>query len=81
MVGKNICLEVFTLCQKQVLPKNFKTLFEPMRGVRFKDDVLTIQVASAYVYEVLEGEYIDILKSAWKAVIVPNAKLAYSVVV
>ncbi len=36
----------------------------PIRAVRFKDDVLTIQVASAYVYEVLEGEYIDILKSA-----------------
>ena len=79
--GKNIWLKCLSLIQKQVLPEKFKTLFEPIRAVRFKDDVLTIQVASAYVYEVLEGEYIDILKSALKAVIGPNAKLAYSVVV
>ena len=76
--GKNIWLKCLSLIQKQVLPEKFKTLFEPIRAVRFKDDVLTIQVASAYVYEVLEGEYIDILKSALKAVIGPNAKLAYS---
>ena len=52
--GKNIWLKCLSLIQKQVLPEKFKTLFEPIRAVRFKDDVLTIQVASAYVYEVLE---------------------------
>ena len=51
--GKNIWLKCLSLIQKQVLPEKFKTLFEPIRAVRFKDDVLTIQVASAYVYEVL----------------------------
>ena len=65
--GKNIWLKCLSLIQKQVLPEKFKTLFEPIRAVRFKDDVLTIQVASAYVYEVLEGEYIDILKSALRS--------------
>ena len=44
--GKNIWLKCLSLIQKQVLPEKFKTLFEPIRAVRFKDDVLTIQVAS-----------------------------------
>lgn len=78
--GKNIWLRCLSLIKEQVSPEKFKTLFEPIRAVRFKEDVLTIQVASAYVYEVLEKEYIDILKSALKAVIGPNAKLAYSVI-
>lgn len=63
------------------MPEKFRTLFEPIRALKFKNDVLTIQVASAYVYEALEGEFIDILKNALKAVIGPNAKLEYSVVV
>ena len=37
--GKNIWLKCLSLIQKQVLPEKFKTLFEPIRAVRFKDDV------------------------------------------
>lgn len=72
------CLE---LIKDQVLPEKYRTLFEPIRALKFKDNVLTIQVASTYVYEALEGEFIGILRSALKAVIGPNAKLEYSVVV
>lgn len=78
---KNIWAKCLLLIKQQVMPEKFRTLFEPIRALKFKNDVLTIQVASAYVYEALEGEYIDILKNALKAVIGPNAKLEYSVVV
>lgn len=78
---KNIWSKCLKLIKEQVLPDKFKNLFEPIRALKFKDDVLTIQVASAYVYEALEGEFIDILRSALKAVIGQNAKLEYSVVV
>lgn len=78
---KNIWLKCLSLIKEQVLPERYRTLFEPIRALKFEEDVLTIQVASAYIYEVLEGEYIDILRSALKSVIGPKAKLAYSVVV
>ena len=78
---KNIWSKCLLLIKQQVMPEKFRTLFEPIRALKFKNDVLTIQVASAYVYEALEGEFIDILKNALKAVIGPNAKLEYSVVV
>ena len=66
--GKNIWLKCLSLIQKQVLPEKFKTLFEPIRAVRFKDDVLTIQVASAYVYEVLEGGQRVWIESLWTSI-------------
>lgn len=80
-VCKNIWQRCLSLIREQVPPEKFRILFEPIRALKFKEDVLTIQVASAYVYEALEGEYIDILKGALQAVIGPKAKLEYSVVV
>lgn len=79
------CIKIWSKClsliKDQVLPERFRTLFEPIRALKFKEEILTIQVPSAYVYEALEGEYIDILRSALQAVIGPKAKLEYSVVV
>lgn len=69
------------LIEEQVPPKTFKTWFEPIRAIKFKNNVLTIQVASSYVYECLEERFIDILKSSLKAVIGTEAKLEYSVVI
>lgn len=71
------CLEII---REQIVPSKYKMLFEPIKALKFANNVLTIQVASAYVYEALEGEYIDILKSALKTVIGPTAKLEYSVI-
>lgn len=79
------CTKIWSKClsliKEQVLPERFRTLFEPIRALRFEEEVLTIQVPSAYVYEALEGEYIDILRNALQSVIGPKAKLEYSVVV
>ncbi|MDE6451659.1 MAG: chromosomal replication initiator protein DnaA [Odoribacter sp.] len=79
------CIKIWSKClaliQEQVLPEKFRTLFKPVRALKLRDDVLTIQVPSAYVYEALEGEYIDILRKTLQMVIGPNVKLEYSVVV
>ena len=72
------CTKVWSKClsliQEQVSPERFRTLFKPVRALKLKDDILTIQVPSAYVYEALEGEYIDILRRALKAVKGPKEK-------
>lgn len=79
------CIKIWSKClaliREQVIPEKFRVLFEPIRALKFKEDILTIQVPSAYIYEALEGEYIDILKNALQTVIGPKAKLEYSVVV
>ncbi len=78
---KNIWSKCLEIIKEQVLPEKYRDLFQPIRPLKIKDDVLTIQVESTYVYESLESEFIDILKGALKTVIGPNAKLEYSVVV
>lgn len=78
---RNIWSKCLKMIEEQLPPKTFKTWFEPIRAVKFEDDVLTIQVASSYVYEYLEERFIDILRSSLKAIIGPKAKLEYSVVV
>lgn len=78
---KNIWAKCLKLIEEQLPPKTFKTWFEPILPLKFKEDVLTIQVASSYVYECLEERFIDLLRSSLKEVIGPNAKLEYSVVV
>lgn len=78
---KIIWSKCLKLIEEQLPPKTYKTWFEPIRPLRFKEGVLTIQVASSYVYECLEERFIDILRSSLKTVIGPNAKLEYSVVV
>lgn len=69
------------LIEEQLPQRTFKTWFVPIRPLRYKEGVLTIQVASNYVYEYLEGQFIDILRNALTSVIGENAKLEYSVVV
>ena len=48
---KSVWSECLDLIKEQVLPRTFKTWFAPIRALSFKDDVLTIQVPSQYVYE------------------------------
>lgn len=69
------------LIKEKVIPEKYKIFFAPVRALGFADNILTIQVPSAYVYEQLESEYIDILRSALRQIIGPKAKLKYSVVV
>ena len=51
------CLKVI---KDNVSLQSFKTWFEPIKPIRFKSDVLTLQVPSHFFYELLEEHYIDL---------------------
>jgi chromosomal replication initiator protein len=78
-------IEVWDNClvviNKELTPLSFKTWFEPIKPVRFEQDVLTIQVPNKFFYEWLEQHYVDLLKKAIKTIIGPKAKLEYQILV
>src|SRR5690554_5605892 len=72
------CLEVI---RDNVPVSSYRTWFEPIVPVKLKNNVLTIQVPSAFFYEYLEELFIDILKKTLRMVLGSGAKLEYNVVV
>ncbi|MBL7899754.1 MAG: chromosomal replication initiator protein DnaA, partial [Crocinitomicaceae bacterium] len=71
------CLKVI---KDNISLQSFKTWFEPIVPIRFKNKVLTLQVPSHFFYEWLEEHYIDLLKKVIKKEIGPDAKLEYSII-
>ncbi|MCT4638668.1 MAG: chromosomal replication initiator protein DnaA [Bacteroidales bacterium] len=71
------CLEII---KDNVSPISFRTWFEPIVPEKLNGDVLTIQVPSAFFYEYLEEQYIDIIAKTLRKEIGDTAKLEYSVV-
>ncbi len=59
---------------------SYKTWFEPIVPVKLEEKVLTIQVPSAFFYEYLEEQFIDILRKTLRNVLGSDAKLEYNVV-
>lgn len=59
---------------------SFKTWFEPIVPVKLEEKILTIQVPSAFFYEYLEEQFIDILRKTLRMVLGAGAKLEYNVV-
>ncbi|MCC8173277.1 MAG: chromosomal replication initiator protein DnaA [Odoribacter sp.] len=78
---KGIWANCLRIIEEQLPPKTYKAWFEPIRPLKFENNILTIQVGSSYVYEYLEEHFIDLLRTTLKNAIGPNAKLEYSVVV
>jgi chromosomal replication initiator protein len=58
----------------------YKTWFLPIKPLKLKDNVLSIQVPSKFFYEWLEENFINVLKSAIKRELGEEAKLVYSIV-
>lgn len=71
------CLNVI---KDNVPSSSFKTWFEPIVPVKLEEKVLTIQVPSAFFYEYLEEQFIDILRKTLRMVLGAGAKLEYNVV-
>ena len=42
----------------------YKTWFEPIKPIKFEDNILSVQVPSKFFYEWLEEHYVKILKVA-----------------
>ncbi|MGC6470877.1 MAG: chromosomal replication initiator protein DnaA [Flavobacteriales bacterium] len=76
IVWKN-CLSII---KDNVSPQSYKTWFEPIKAIRLKSNVLTIQVPSQFFYEWLEQHYIDLLKKTVKKELGVDGKLEYSIV-
>ena len=72
------CLEVI---RKQVPTQSFKTWFAPIKPIKLKDHVLTIQVPNKFFYEWLEENYIEVLGGAIRAEIGQKATLEYQILV
>ena len=73
----NNCLEVI---KDNVPLQAFKTWFAPIKAVKLKSNILTIQVPSQFFYEWLEEHYIELLKKTIRKEIGPDAKLEYSII-
>jgi chromosomal replication initiator protein len=71
------CLNVI---KDNISLQSYKTWFEPIKPVRFKTSVLTIQVPSHFFYEWLEEHYIDLLRKTIKKEVGAEGKLEYSIV-
>ncbi len=71
------CLDII---RDNVPGSSYKTWFEPIEPVKLENRVLTIQVPSAFFYEYLEEQFIDILRKTLRMVLGNGAKLEYNVV-
>jgi chromosomal replication initiator protein len=58
----------------------FKTWFEPIKPVKLRSNVLTIQVPSQFFYEWLEEHYVILLRKTIRKELGPDAKLEYSII-
>jgi len=58
----------------------YETWFAGIKPLRLENGELTIQVSSNFVYEQLEANYLDVLRSALTKVIGPGTKLMYNVI-
>ncbi|NQU53696.1 MAG: chromosomal replication initiator protein DnaA [Bacteroidetes bacterium] len=71
------CLNVI---KDNVPNSSYKTWFEPIVPIKLNERILTIQVPSAFFYEYLEEQFIDILRKTLRMVLGNGAKLEYNIV-
>jgi chromosomal replication initiator protein len=83
-MSNNSLEEVWSNClsviKDNVSLQSYKTWFEPIKPVKLKDSVLTIQVPSQFFYEWLEEHYITLLKKTIKKELGIDGKLEYSII-
>ncbi len=72
--------ECLNVIRDNVPSSSFKTWFEPIEPVKLENKVLTIQVPSAFFYEYLEEQFIDILRKTLRMILGQGAKLEYNIV-
>ncbi len=69
------CLEII---KNEIPEQSFKTWFIPVRPLRLRQNILTIQVPSLYFYEFLEEHYVFVLRKAIIEQLGTQGKLEYS---
>lgn len=73
--------ECLNIVKKSIENQPYKTWFEPIKPVKFDNDILTIQVPNKFFYEWLEEHYVVLLKKAIKQIIGQNGRLEYQIMV
>lgn len=70
------CLEII---RDNVSDAVFSTWFADIKPLKYEDNTLTIQVKSNFVYEFLEGNFVDLLRTTLFKVMGKGTQLMYSV--
>lgn len=73
----NSCLQII---KDNLPPEQYKTWFLPIKPLRLKNNVLTLQVPSQYFYEMIEAKFLKLLYMSIKSEIGQDARLEYSIV-
>ena len=74
----NQCLEII---RDTVSPEVYVTIFEPINAVSLENKQLTIELPSLWYKEILEEQYVDLLRSSIRKLLGNDAKLRYKVLV
>ncbi|WP_421753708.1 chromosomal replication initiator protein DnaA [Croceimicrobium sp.] len=80
LTAKTVWDNCLSYIKDNISPQSYKTWFLPIKPLKLKDNVLSIQVPSKFFYEWLEENYIKLLKSAITRELGDDAKLVYSIV-
>lgn len=80
LTAKTVWDNCLSYIKDNISAQSFKTWFLPIKPLKLKDNVLSIQVPSKFFYEWLEENYIKLLKSAITRELGDEAKLVYSIV-
>lgn len=80
LTAKTVWDSCLIYIKDNISSQSFKTWFLPIKPLKLKDKVLSIQVPSKFFYEWLEENYIKLLKSAISKELGEDAKLVYSIV-
>ncbi len=78
------CQEIWNRClsviKDNISPSSFSTWFAPIVPLNLKENILTIQVPSQFVYEYIEEHYIDILGKTLRNELGSDAQLEYNII-
>ncbi len=73
--------QCLAIIKDNISEQSYQTWFIPIKPIKLENFKLTIQVPSAYFYEWLEQNYVDLLSKTIKRVINPEAQLEYRIIV
>ena len=57
----------------------YRAFFEPIKPISLKQNVLTLEVPNSFFCEIIEGNFIELLKWVIRKEIGPTARLEYSI--
>ncbi len=80
LTAKTVWDNCLSYIKDNISAQSYKTWFLPIKPLKLKENVLSIQVPSKFFYEWLEENYIKLLKSAITKELGEDAKLVYSIV-